>query len=553
MTRTRHPQKVDILVGLGLLIFLVYLNGLGNDFVSDDINWIPGNPRLGDFGFILGQFPNRFAMWLMYFFIHALTGINPLFYRLPNLIFHIGSTLLIYLLFEFLYKSKKLAIFTAALFAVHPILTESITWIAGGSYAQYSFFLLLSLLFYILSQEDRKIYLASLGAFVISLLFSEKAVVIGAIFFLYELTYGKLSQNWKKILPYLGLSGVYAFFLLTRVGERVSGLTTRNYLEPGFYNPLTQIPVAISEYLKLIFWPQALTLYHSEMSFSQEQYLIRVGIFLVFISLIAFSFYKSLKSYKTYKFVFFWLTFFVITLTPNLTPLRIAWVVAERYVYLGTLGVLAIVALLLKKLSDNPKLQIPVYVLFALFIFSLGTRTVFRNNDWKNEDNLWMVTAKTSPSSPNTHNNLGDVYARHGELEKAAEEFELATKIQPNYADAYHNLANTYQKIAERDRSEDFLRKAEENYQLAIQYNSNLWQSYQNLGAIYFEKSDFEKAIKYFEDATKINPDNLNLKYNLGIVYLKAGQKDLAQQIFLSILKIDPGNPTVLNALKEID
>lgn len=543
----------NALISLGLLAFLVYVNGLGNEFVSDDRYWFLGNPNLGNWSWLL-QMPDRVGSWVIFFIAHAIGGLNPLFYRLPNVLFHVGSTLLAFLLCDLL-GGRRMAIFTAALFAVHPILVESVTWIAGGSHAQYAFFLILSLLLYILSiqNDDQKFYVYSLFASLLAILFSEKAVVLAGIFFLYELSFGSLSKNWKKLIPYSSLSIASILLQFTKFGGRVTGLATYNYLEPGVDNPLIQIPIAISEYLKLIFWPKDLTLYHSEMSFTWEQYLIRLAVFLLFLAVIAGAFYKSYKSYKTYKFLFFWLSFFVVTLAPTLTPFRISWIVAERYVYLGSLGIFALIGLIFAKLSQNSKLQILVYVLFVLSVLFLSWRTVQRNMDWKNEDNLWIATAKTSPSSPNTHNNLGDVYARHGELKKAAEEFETAIEIKPNYADAYHNLANTQQQLAQQEDSDEYLTLAIANYQKAIELNPNLWQSYQHLGVIYFNQEQYEPAAEEFKKAIEINPTDLNLIYNLGIVYLKAEKKDLAREIFLSILKLDPNNPAVLNALKELE
>ena len=101
-----------------------------------------------------------------------------------------------------------------------------------------------------------------------------------------------------------------------------------------------------------------------------------------------------------------------------------------------------------------------------LHLFALSVRTITRNADWKNQDTLWLATAKTSPSSPQNHNNLGDYYGRQGDLEKAAEEFKTAIKLKPNYGDAYHNLANIYHQMGEDDL-------AIENYRKALSFNPN--------------------------------------------------------------------------------
>ena len=516
-----------ILLFLAGLAFLVYINGLNNAFVSDDIAWIPQNKQLGDINFLLAL-PDRIATWVVFFISYAVGGLNPIFFRFPNILAHIGSVLAAYLILVIL-GNKRLALITASLFAVHPILSEAITWIAGGSHAQYAFFFLLSFLFYLYGKTDKKYYWASLFFFIVSFLFSEKAVVLSLIFVFYEIAFGNLVRSYKIILPYFLSSVVFGFIQFAKIGQRVSGLATYNYLEPGVDNPLIQVPVAISEYLKLIFFPRDLTLYHSEMSFTIEQYIIRLIIFLIFLGVIGLSFWQTTSGlhalWQAKKgrwgagFLFFWLSLFVVSLLPTLTPFRVSWIVAERYAYLGTLGILAAVGLILERLSRKGYLEQAISIMVVVILLLLGYRTILRNIDWKNEDNLWIATAKTSPSSPNTHNNLGDVYGRWGDLEKSAAEFQKAIDLKPNYADAYHNLANTQQKLFEATKNEDFIKKAIENYQLAIKYNPSLWQSHQNLG----------------------------------VIYLNEGKRDLAREQFLAVLKINPDNLNVLSLLKEAD
>jgi len=168
------------------------------------------------------------------------------------------------------------------------------------------------------------------------------------------------------------------------------------------------------------------------------------------------------------------------------------------------------------KFSENAKMvsQFALVVIIA----SLSARTIVRNQDWKNEDTLWVATAKVAPSGQQIHNNLGDVYARQGDLNKAAEEFQKAIGINPNYADAYHNLGNTYQAMGQ-------LEAAVENYKKALSINPNLWQSYQNMAAIYFNAEQFDLALENIKKALEINPNDENLKQNVKVVENKAQGK----------------------------
>ncbi|MDP2860940.1 MAG: tetratricopeptide repeat protein [bacterium] len=529
-------ENKRILLFLAALVFAAYANGLFNDFVSDDISGIAQNKLLDSPDFIFSAPPSFFHPTLL-FIINKIFGKIPLFYRLLNVGFHLGTVYSGYLLVSLL-VNKKTAILTACLFAVHPILTESVTWISGGGHIFYSFFVLLSLLLYFLSSQNRKFFIFSLVAFSLALCASEKAIVLPILIVVMLFSFGRLKAEWPRLVPFFGLAGLYFFSRLGLLSQRMTDLQNVFYQEPQISNPLFQIPVAISSYLGLIFWPRHLTLYHSEMSFTMGQYFFYLAVLLGFLGFLGWAVFKNRR-------IAFFGSLFLISLLPTLTPLGISWIVAERYVYLGTFGILVLVAMGIERVREvravrgvgdvgdvRGRLH---YFLFGVLIVILTGRTIIRNMDWQNQDTLWLATAKASPSSPQNHNNLGDLYGRRGDLEKSAEEFKKAIELKPNYGDAYHNLANTYQQMGKTDL-------AIENYEKALLFNPRLWQSRQNLAAIYFSLGDMAKTTKEMEEAVKINPRDVNLLINLGGVYLKTGDKGKAKEIFSRVLAIDPGN-----------
>lgn len=521
---------------LAILVLAAYVNSLGNDFVSDDIYGIVNNDRISQASYIFSN-PLAFIRPLIYYFINKLFGLNPAFYRIISILFHLGVTLVTYLLVYLLVDSAT-AIIAASIFAVHPILTESVVWVSGGYYVQYSLFLLLALLLYIFSLKEKWYYLLSMISFVLALVSTEKAAVFPFILLAIFIAFKKVLKDWRKLIAPFLIGGLWALIYAVRIPQRMTTLQTDFYQTPQNINPLYQIPIAITSYLKLIFWPKNLTLYHSEMSFTQAEYLIRLGIFIAFLGIIVFS-------YKRNRQVFFWLSFFIISLLPTLTPFGISWIVAERYVYLGAIGIIVVAAMLIKKIGEKVGNQTVSYVLLVFILSALITRTIVRNTDWKNQDALWLATAKTSPSSPQNHNNLGDLYGRRGEFEKAVEEFKKAIELKPGYADAYHNLGNTYQQMGEIDN-------ATENFEKAIEFNPNLWQSYQNLAAIYFEEAKFDQAVRNMQKAIDVNPQNANLHVNLGIIYLKLENLQGAKEAFQKALEIDPQNQNAINRFSQI-
>jgi len=530
-------NRLYILI-LILLVFITYVNSLNNAFLSDDLPEIVQNPNVGNLLSAISTHPTGFIRPVIYWISFHIGGLIPFFFRITNVLFHLGSTILIFVILNRIHKSKKVAFFVASLFAVHPAIAEAVIWISGGMYAQYSFFFLLSLFFYI--KEGRKFYWWSMFCFLLSLMSHPvMPVALWLVFPLFELVFGNFKKNWLKALPFLLLSIAYIFVNLASLPERETTLHSVHYQEKGIDNMFVLVPIAVSSYLQLLIFPKGLTLYHSELAFSQLEFSIIIAVCLIFLALLFISFRKN-------KPIFFWLSFFWLALAPTLTPFRLNWIVAERYLYLPSIGLFTSLGLILNKLFQKQKYQYFGYVVFTIAIILLSVRTMVRNVDWQNEDNLWIATGKTSPSSPNTHNNLGDVYGRQGDKQAALREFQTAIALKPNYGDAYHNLANTYRELGEMD-------KALENYQKATEYNPGLWQSYQNIAAIYFERKLYDKALENIQKAIEINPKNINLRNNLGIVFLAKGEKQKAKEIFQLVLSVDPQNQYAQQALIEIN
>ncbi|MDD3486872.1 MAG: tetratricopeptide repeat protein [Candidatus Moranbacteria bacterium] len=491
-----------VFILLIFLVFAVYLNSLGNAFVSDDVPTLMNNSQAGSFGQIFSG-PFLFSPRLLFnFLVIHIGGLHPASFRIINILFHFGSSLLVFLVVSWM-AGRTVGIAAAALFAVHPILIESVTWISGAPYSQYGFFFLFSFLFYLLSKREKKYIYYSIVFYLLAVMSSEKAIGLFLVFFLYEFSFGNLRHYWKKILPFALSSIGLIMFYVSKIGGRTQELSATTYQSTsGFYNPFVQVPIAIGSYLKLIFWPDKLSLYQTEMNFTQESFSALAVVSLVFLGVVVWSYFKNKK-------IFFWLAFFFITLLPTLTPLKISWVVAERYVYLGTLGIIVAVVILWEKivnLNENGKMV--GYFLLALAVVGLSVRTIYRNRDWRNEDTLWVATARVAPSGQQIHNNLGDMYSRQGDMQKAIEEFSMAIQINPNYADAYHNRGNTYQQIGQNDL-------AIADFQKAASINPNLWQSYQNMASIYFNAGNYGLAEENIKKALEINPSDPTLQQNL--------------------------------------
>jgi len=533
------------IVGIPLLfIALLYLPFLGNAFVSDDIGgivngvsrwtWIQaiGWPRVIHLGVLL-------QYWTYHLF-----GLVSWPFRLTNILFHMGNVVLVWLLVQKLLKKPTVSFLASLLFAIHPLAIESITWISGGVYSHYTFFFLLSFLLYVsreaLRSQAKWGEVGSVFCYLLSVLISEKAVPLVFLFILFEWMYGTIKKNWKRLIPYSLVSIGFILFYISRLGVRVSDLEQANYQTiSGFYNPLYQVSIAISSYLELFIFPMKLTLYHSFFRYTWWELVVRIGVTVGYLALVVYGIIKK-------KPIGFWLSWVVIALGITLLPIKIGWIVAERYAYCAMIGLSVVVGMMFDALLSIKRWHVVGVCLATVVVIVLCTRTIVRNNDWRTEDSLWVATAIASPGDPHSWNNMGDVYSRHGEYEKSIEAFTQATKINPNYADAYHNIGNTYVHMKKYEEAVPFFEKA-------LSINPNLWQSYQDLAFIAVAKKEYQKAIEYFKKALAINPEDVVLWTNMGVVYLEVGEQDKARYAMEQAISLDPSDPQATNLQKQLE
>jgi len=511
-----------ILVGLSLL---VYLNSLNGAFVSDDIG-MTRDPLIGSpLKILLGSRNlGSFTKSINY----LIGGFHPFIYHLTNLLFHFGVVVLVYF-FLLQITSQEISFLATAIFAVHPIHTEAISWISGRPYVLGAVFLLASLWFYIAAHKQERLnyylYLASLVCFFAAQFAEIKSIAFLLIIGLYELTFGKLSQNWKRLIPYFVLTLFFLGLLFNPFKTRVA---TENPEYAGgvtLFKPWEQIPIALSSYLELFVWPMNLTLYHEDMTFSTVNYLVRLAITVIlFCSLIYF--------YRKQKLLFFGFSFFILSLVPTLLPIHIAWIVAERYVYLGSIGLCLVAAwVLVKGLKKYPQ---GLLAISGILILLLSVRTIVRNRDWRTRETLWVATAKVSPGSPKAWNNMGDIYAGKEEFQLAIMAFQRAIELRPNYVDAHHNTGVTYLQMKEFDKAIEWFEKA-----IAIH---PLPQSYHDMGVAYFYKGELDKAEENFKKILEFDP-NSSMAYNsLGLLYFKQGMVEEARQAWQTALQFAPNH-----------
>jgi len=185
-------QRLKIFLLIAALSSVVYANSLSNSFHFDDQHYIVANPYIRDLSNIPSFFKStRYSSFELTFTGHyrpllvasyalnyAIGGLNPAGYHAVNLLFHVGSAFLVFLILEAMLgggrsedRSKRqeargkkseirsqiapscilpldscfyIAFSAALIFAVHPFNAEVVNYITARSSVMCSFFYLLA-------------------------------------------------------------------------------------------------------------------------------------------------------------------------------------------------------------------------------------------------------------------------------------------------------------------------------------------------------------------------------------------------------------------------
>lgn len=434
---------------IAVAIFIVYSNSLFNAFISDDIG-IVTNIRKTDV-----LFPTiHFLRSLIYYGTYLLFGLHPVAFRLGNILMHIGSVIVFYKIVSHV-STRTIGFMVSLWFGVHPVLVESVAWISGGVYVQYGLLLLLSFYWYIFSKTNGIYFIFSIIAYILSLLTSDKAVVFAGIVFVYELMFGDIKKSWRNVAVYVGISCVSLLVSFSLLTGRVTYLQSVSGGAARTDNPIVFFTSAIAQYLRLIFWPQNLSLYHSDPIVTPAWLIVSTTMTVLFLAII-------LICLRSNKLISFWLLFFILSLAPVLSPYRITWIVAERYVYLGTAAVMAAIIVFLDRILRMHALNALKIVIWLIIFITFSVLTMRRNLDWKSNDTFWLATVRESPNEPKAHNSLATVYVTRHEYTKAINELKTAIQLKPTYMPAYYNLGLVYEMINDKAHALQYYRKAKE-------------------------------------------------------------------------------------------
>src|SRR3989338_6163762 len=521
--------------------FAIYANAFQNQMFWDDNDSILNNLYVHEWGYFMKYFRENLiagAGFFSNFWRPILLSVFSLEwhlwggwsagYHFVSTAFHIANAILIFRILHTLFQKYRVAILTALIFLVHPLQTESVTYIAGMADPLSVFFILLGIFFFLkfrasdVTPWKSRFYLLSLLMYALALMSKETAIIMPALLIISDFFLEKgveqipfkerMRRIWNSVWPFIVIAGLYMLLratILNFCGK------VKLYGEATAYTSSFSIRIftffqVITAYFGLLFWPVGL---HMERSVDMATSFLSLPVIsgaLIFLGLIALAF----TQFKRYPILSFGILWFFIGLVPTSNILiPINGLIYEHWLYLPMVGIFLIVIWLGEVLAEKygvGKILLPIFLIFAIF---LAVLTIERNKDWRDPITFYNQTLRYSPESYRVINNLGMAYADQQEYALAEATYRRAIDVASSSPVAYHNLGNTYQKIGKTDL-------AIENFNIAIRLDPKFFFSYNALAEIYLEEKNYAEARKVLEgyvDYSNSKPDTLFLLAQIAV------------------------------------
>jgi len=460
-------RPFNLLIVLCTITGALYCSAFSGDFHYDDVSAIFDNPHLDRWQTFVGHLNHmvRPALYATFMLDRWLYGANPAGYHLINVLVHLGSGLLLYRILAHAVADERSPVpfWTSLIFLIHPIATETVTYISGRASGLMAFFYLLSLFLYIKASELpdvalRRLYLSgAVASFVLAIGSKETAVTLPFTLLLWDVVIRGLKGPSLRAVVLARHLPFWVILLCAAAWAwnhpRYAALAQFSLaIRPLWDNLLSELH-AWAYALGLFFTPWNQNFDHDLPVFhSLTQWPLPLDLLLLSTAVAV-----GLRSWRRFPLVAFGIGWLFIQLLPTgLIPRND--LLSERNLYLPSIGLfLALVSLgshFTQKLMTIPPR--PAFArwgsaaLAAIVVLALSLFTYQRNSLYQDRLSLWSDAVRKSPNKARPHNNLGYAYALQDDWDRAIDEFRTAARLDPDFIIARQNLRDAYLRIIER-------------------------------------------------------------------------------------------------------
>lgn len=523
--------------------------------------------------------------WMSHMLDVDVSGPTAAAQHTTNLVLHVANVLLLFLLLAQLTGAGWRSAVVAALFGLHPLHVESVTWISERKDVLSAFFFFLALWSYAGYVSHRTeegeaaknassprggwslpgvpahwfsspgwFYGLSLGFFALGLM--SKPMVVTLPFVLLLLDYWPLQRLeiknqgpgakslralFKEKLPFFGLAA--ASCLATFVAQRRAGAVAQTL---PFLARAENAVVSYARYVGKTFWPANLCILYPHPTYWPAVVVVVSGLVVAALCAVA------VLQWQRRPWVavgWFW---FLGTLVPAIGLVQVgAQAMADRYTYLPGIGLFIAVVWTVHELAERAlgrteagsaeaqtsKPAPPVGIAFPAF--GVAVTLVFlalsrhQLGYWKDSETIFRHTIKVTKNNSFAHGNLAQALVDEGNIPEAIKEYREAIRLWPDDSVAYNTLGNLL-------ASEGKFDEAIVTLQGALKRRPKDAYAHSNLGLMLIQRGRTDEAVAQFRQAVTLAPHDANFQNNLGAALARKGELDEAIVHYQEAIRIWP-------------
>jgi tetratricopeptide (TPR) repeat protein len=463
------------MAALCAIVLLAYSNSFSAGFTFDNRGLLLQDSRIREANAQnLGQILEHTYWWpygesglyrpfttLTYLTNYSILGNTdrPAGYHWFNFLLHAANVLLVYALALRLIREFWPSVFVAALWAVHPVLTESVTNMVGRADLLAGMALLSGLWMYLKSAENagwrRWVWLAGLAiATTLGVFSKETAATILGVIVVYELTWWKqrrkgwaLSLGSLAVLLPLGAMWCARAMVFSRLPATLFPFWDNPLVDSSFWTAKLTATKVLAKYLGRLVWPA-----HLSCDYSYGQIPLATGSprdWLAWLVVAAAAVAVAL-TYRWNRAVFFLAVATFVTFLPASNLIfPIGTIMAERFLYLPAIALAAGVVIGAYAIARRAGKPGWAPAALCLVVAVCAVRTWARNSDWQDDLSLGSATVESSPDSYKSHKLLAEALydsdSSRANIDRAIAEAEKSVAILDPVED-WHNNPDLYRR-----------------------------------------------------------------------------------------------------------
>jgi tetratricopeptide (TPR) repeat protein len=573
------------------LVFVAYARVFNAGFIWDDESHLTQNPCIvGPLGLKEVWTTARAVYYPLvlttFWALHKVVGLTPWPYHLLNVLLHAGSAVLLWQILRQL--NVRGAWLGAAMWALHPVMVQSVAWVTELKNTQSCLFYLLSILCFLKWDDalrtprisriqdaanqgevvsrhaprrtgDRSLMLFALSLcfFILATLSKPSVVMLPVVLALcvWWQTGRIRRRDLSALVPFVLISAVASVWTILEQKFHAGAIGTE--WAQTWPERLIITGRAIWFYLVKLVWPHPLIFIYPRWEIDSPQLTAFLPLLAALAGLLAL---WSIRA-KWSRAAFFATAYYVVSLFPVLGFFDVFFFrysfVSDHFQYLASMGPLALAGAGIvtavgrfgempsRSASDTDALQFSGNIAVVrsksfllpatsgIFLLLLGSLTWRQTAIYHDLVTLYTSTLTRNPGCWMAHYNLGIALNDRGKTDEAIAHYQQAIELRPSYAEAHYNLGRLLAQKGQLDG-------AVIHYEKALEINPADAEAQNNLGVTLFGSGRIDEAIAHYQEALKIRPDYAEASCNLANALLSKGNLDGAIARYSACLALSP-------------